>query len=98
MHGIYHDAQGPCAPGEVHRRRSVARKGELSPAAALKEGLARHADTERAAGRNDSALAALVKKATAEGKEKIIIFNLSGHGLLDLSAYETYLTGKIQDV
>jgi len=26
------------------------------------------------------------------------LFNLSGHGLLDLSSYETYLTGKMQDV
>jgi predicted alternative tryptophan synthase beta-subunit len=27
-----------------------------------------------------------------------LLFNLSGHGLLDLAAYETYLSGKIQDV
>jgi tryptophan synthase beta chain len=32
------------------------------------------------------------------GKKRVILFNLSGHGLLDLSAYETYLTGKLQDV
>ena len=25
----------------------------------------------------------------------MLLFNLSGHGLLDLSAYETYLTGKL---
>ena len=31
-------------------------------------------------------------KAKEEGKEKTILFNLSGHGLLDLSAYEN---GKI---
>jgi predicted alternative tryptophan synthase beta-subunit len=28
----------------------------------------------------------------------VLLFNLSGHGLLDLSAYETYQTGKMQDV
>jgi tryptophan synthase beta chain len=25
------------------------------------------------------------------------VFNLSGHGFLDLSAYEAYLSGKLQD-
>jgi predicted alternative tryptophan synthase beta-subunit len=28
----------------------------------------------------------------------VLLFNLSGHGLLDLSAYETYQTGKMSDV
>ena len=33
-----------------------------------------------------------------EAKEqKTIFFNLSGHGLLDLGAYEAYLTGKLED-
>ena len=47
------------------------------------------------------AIAAVVeeaKKAREAGKKRVILFNLSGHGLLDLSAYETYLTGKLQDV
>src|SRR5216683_5689755 len=35
--------------------------------------------------------------AKKEGKRKTIVFNLSGHGLLDLSAYEAYLAGKLQD-
>ncbi|MDO8684519.1 MAG: TrpB-like pyridoxal phosphate-dependent enzyme [Armatimonadota bacterium] len=35
-------------------------------------------------------------KAKAEGKEKTILFNLSGNGMLDLSAYEDYLAGKLQ--
>lgn len=34
-------------------------------------------------------------KAKEEGREKTIVFNLSGHGLLDLSAYSTYLQGNI---
>ena len=37
-------------------------------------------------------------KAREAGKKRVLLFNLSGHGLLDLSAYETYLTGKLQDV
>ncbi|RMF58590.1 MAG: TrpB-like pyridoxal phosphate-dependent enzyme [Calditrichaeota bacterium] len=33
--------------------------------------------------------------AKEEGVEKTILFNLSGHGLLDLSAYEAFLNGKL---
>jgi tryptophan synthase beta chain len=33
-------------------------------------------------------------KAKDEGKRKVILFNLSGHGLLDLSAYEAFLNKK----
>ena len=36
--------------------------------------------------------------AREAGKKRVILFNLSGHGLLDLSSYETYLEGKIQEV
>ena len=35
--------------------------------------------------------------AREEGKSKVILFNLSGHGHFDLAAYENYLTGKLQD-
>jgi tryptophan synthase beta chain len=37
-------------------------------------------------------------KARESGQKRVLLFNLSGHGLLDLSAYETYLHGKLQDV
>jgi tryptophan synthase beta chain len=37
-------------------------------------------------------------QAREAGRKRVILFNLSGHGLLDLSAYETYQTGKLQDV
>ncbi len=37
------------------------------------------------------------KKAKDEGKEKVILFNYSGHGLMDLTGYEKYLTGKLTD-
>ncbi len=36
-------------------------------------------------------------KAREEGRKKVILFNLSGHGLLDLAAYNNYLTGQLQD-
>ena len=36
-------------------------------------------------------------KAKQEGVEKTILFNLTGHGLLDLSAYDSYLSGKLED-
>ncbi len=32
-----------------------------------------------------------------EGKRRTIVFNLCGHGYLDLSAYEAYHAGKLQD-
>jgi tryptophan synthase beta chain len=32
-----------------------------------------------------------------EGVKKTILFNLSGHGLLDLAGYEKYLAGKLKD-
>jgi len=35
--------------------------------------------------------------AKEEGKEKTILFCLSGHGYLDLAAYDDYLNGKLSD-
>jgi len=37
------------------------------------------------------------KQAREEGKEKVILFNWSGHGLMDLSAYDAYFAGKLTD-
>ncbi len=36
-------------------------------------------------------------KAKEEGEEKVILFNFSGHGLLDLQAYDDYLYGRLKD-
>jgi tryptophan synthase beta chain len=36
-------------------------------------------------------------RAKEEGREKVIFFNLSGHGYLDLSAYADYLAGGLTD-
>ena len=35
------------------------------------------------------------KIAKEEGKSKVILFNLSGHGLIDMAAYDQFLTGKM---
>ena len=35
------------------------------------------------------------QQAKEEGKKKVILFNLSGHGLLDMSAYDQYLAGDL---
>lgn len=37
------------------------------------------------------------KRAKEAKEEKVIVFNFSGHGILDLSAYESYLSGKLRD-
>ena len=37
------------------------------------------------------------KKAKEEGKEKVILFNFSGHGLMDLVGYNKYMAGELQD-
>ena len=46
------------------------------------------------------AIAMLIReaiKAREEGKEKVILMNWSGHGLVDMAAYEAYLRGKLSD-
>lgn len=45
------------------------------------------------------AIAAVVQEAIdarEAGRKKVVLFNLSGHGLLDLTSYESYLTGTMQ--
>ncbi|MCX7984292.1 MAG: TrpB-like pyridoxal phosphate-dependent enzyme [Bacteroidetes bacterium] len=37
------------------------------------------------------------RRAKVEGTKKIILFNLSGHGLLDLSAYDAYFAGQLNN-
>ncbi|MEW5725627.1 MAG: TrpB-like pyridoxal phosphate-dependent enzyme [Thermodesulfobacteriota bacterium] len=46
------------------------------------------------------ALAAVIevaRQAKEEGKEKTILVNWSGHGLVDLAAYDAYFAGKLTD-
>ena len=37
------------------------------------------------------------KKAKEEGKEKVIVFNWSGHGHFDLAGYEKFFAGKLEE-
>ena len=46
------------------------------------------------------AIAAVIdeaRKAKEEGKEKVILFCWSGHGLMDLTGYDAYFHGKLAD-
>lgn len=36
-------------------------------------------------------------RAKEEGRKKVILFNLCGHGMLDLQSYEAFLSGKLKD-
>jgi tryptophan synthase beta chain len=37
------------------------------------------------------------QKCKETGEEKVILFGLSGHGYLDLSAYDSFLSGNLSD-
>ncbi len=37
------------------------------------------------------------KKCKEEGRGKVILFNLSGHGLIDMSAYDQFINGDLQN-
>lgn len=46
------------------------------------------------------AIAAAINEArqcVATGEEKVILFNLSGHGLIDMTAYDDFLAGNLSD-
>ena len=46
------------------------------------------------------AIAATVREALKckeSGESKVILFNLSGHGLIDMTAYEQYLNGDLMN-
>ncbi|MCL2332301.1 MAG: TrpB-like pyridoxal phosphate-dependent enzyme [Actinomycetia bacterium] len=44
-----------------------------------------------------AAAVAEAKAAAEAGEPRTILFGLSGHGFLDLAAYENYISGKLQD-
>ena len=44
-----------------------------------------------------AAAAAEARAAAEAGEARTILFGLSGHGFLDLTAYENYIKGKLQD-
>ncbi len=37
------------------------------------------------------------ERAKEAGEERVILFNLSGHGHFDMAAYQAYLDGSLQD-
>ena len=37
-------------------------------------------------------------RAKEEGKKRVILFNLCGHGMLDLPSYDAFLGGKLADL
>ena len=46
------------------------------------------------------AIAATIREAQKckeSGEEKVILFNLSGHGLIDMTAYDSYLSGDLRN-
>ena len=46
------------------------------------------------------AIAAAIREAKAcieTGEERVILFNLSGHGLIDMTAYDQYLSGDLRN-
>ena len=46
------------------------------------------------------AIAATIREANRckeTGEEKVILFNLSGHGLVDMASYDKYLAGDLQN-
>ncbi|MDR0537581.1 MAG: TrpB-like pyridoxal phosphate-dependent enzyme [Tannerellaceae bacterium] len=46
------------------------------------------------------AIAAVInesKKAKEEGRSRVILFNLSGHGLIDMAAYDQYFSGDLSN-
>jgi tryptophan synthase beta chain len=36
-------------------------------------------------------------RAKEEGKARVILFNLSGHGHMDMASYDAYLSGQLED-
>jgi tryptophan synthase beta chain len=36
-------------------------------------------------------------RAKEEGKERVVLFNLSGHGHVDMAAYDAYFAGQLED-
>ena len=43
-----------------------------------------------------AAVMEVARQAKEEGKKKVILFNFSGHGIIDLQAYEAYLSGRLE--
>ena len=85
----YLDADGPEAV------RAAVRKNIFYGVDVIKlvaDNSAYHYSVEEVRAAVDEALAA--KQA---GERRVILFNLSGHGLMDMTAYDAYLSGHLQE-
>jgi len=96
--GLRYHGDAPVISSLVHsgRMRAVAYPQDKVFQAAVQ-----FARTEGAipAPETSHAIRAVVDKAVAareSGEEQVILFNYSGHGLLDLGAYEQYLRGALE--
>lgn len=59
-----------------------------------------HSEGILAAPEPTHAIAAVIQEALKckeSGEQKVILFNLCGHGHFDMSAYDAYLSGKLED-
>lgn len=81
--------EGLCAPRAIHQLECYSAAIRF----ARTEGIVVAPETSHA-------VAAAIQealKAKEEGKEKVILFNLSGHGFMDMKGYESYFSGKLTD-
>ena len=81
--------EGLLAPRAIHQLECYAAAVQF----AQTEGIIIAPETSHAV----AAVVQEAKKAKEEGKEKVILFNMSGHGLMDLTGYDAYFQGKLQD-
>jgi tryptophan synthase beta chain len=81
--------EGLLAPRAIHQLESY----ESAVLFARTEGIIVAPETSHAV----AAAIQEAKKAKEEGKEKVIVFNLSGHGLMDLLGYQKYFAGELSN-
>ena len=67
---------------------------EVANMFAMSEGIVMAPETSHAL----KSVVDIAEECKKTGEQKTILFNLSGHGLLDLSAYDAYRAGEIEDV
>ncbi|MAG14253.1 MAG: TrpB-like pyridoxal phosphate-dependent enzyme [Spirochaetales bacterium] len=81
--------EGLCTPRAIHQLECY----EAAVTFARNEGIIVAPETSHAV----AAVIQEARRAKEEGKEKVIIFNLSGHGLMDLRGFEAYFENELQD-
>ena len=81
--------QGVIEAQAVHQRRTF----EAGVLFARAEGILPAPESSHAI----AAVVTLAREAKEAGTSPVILFNLSGHGHFDLSAYERYLSGAMED-